>query len=378
MSPIERAEQLKQEFTDKYVVVNKNVPELKRFANRTGVVKTVNMNGRALVQFDGPEDISWYDIAPEYLTIVDSPQPKKKEAKPAPAQKAPAKQKPAAKQAAPAKSAPSGKQSPLELARQQDADGQAATKAETAKPPESDTSDKPPESGKPAAAPPAETSGKKLSPLELARMQDAGRKAAKTEPSAEAKETPEAEATPDTKKTAQTKQPEAPSAPAPSAESSGKNLSPLELARMQDSGGGVAKQAESPATEPEETSPPTSQADTAPTEQPSAPASTAASSDKQLSPLELARMQDAGGGAAQTTESAPAGESTETPAQEPAAEDDTAEADQPAEASAEPPAEQTDETSAEEPSSAGGFVPTPGDTASIIALAREQGAWKGD
>src|SRR5262245_19220105 len=54
---IDLAEKLKEKLTDKFVVVDDKVPELKRFANWTGKVKTVNMNCRALVEFDGPVDI---------------------------------------------------------------------------------------------------------------------------------------------------------------------------------------------------------------------------------------------------------------------------------------------------------------------------------
>ena len=100
MSTIEKAERLKKELTDKWVVVA-NAPELKRFANLTGKVKTVNMNCRALVEFDGAVDIGWYDIDTTYLTVVDGPKPKKAEAhgeaKPAAkAAAAPAAAKPAA------------------------------------------------------------------------------------------------------------------------------------------------------------------------------------------------------------------------------------------------------------------------------------------
>lgn len=100
MSTIEKAERLKKELTDKWVVVA-NAPELKRFANLTGKVKTVNMNCRALVEFDGPVDIGWYDIDTTYLTVVEGPKPKKAEAhgeaKPAAkAAAAPAVAKPAA------------------------------------------------------------------------------------------------------------------------------------------------------------------------------------------------------------------------------------------------------------------------------------------
>src|ERR1700685_3508298 len=70
---IQIAEKLKSQLTDKYVVVKSGVPELRRFNSLTGVVKTVNMNGRALVEFDGAVDIGWYDIDPQYLVVVEAP-----------------------------------------------------------------------------------------------------------------------------------------------------------------------------------------------------------------------------------------------------------------------------------------------------------------
>ena len=98
---IERAEELKRELTDKWVVVAPNLPELHRFSALTGRVKTVNMNCRALVEFDGPEDISWYDIDPQFLTVVDGPRPKAKvEEKAKPATKKSAAASPATKPAA--------------------------------------------------------------------------------------------------------------------------------------------------------------------------------------------------------------------------------------------------------------------------------------
>lgn len=66
-------EKLKREYTDKYVSIAHMVPELKRFEGRTGIVRTVNMSGRALVEFLGTTDISWYDIDIDYLKIVDRP-----------------------------------------------------------------------------------------------------------------------------------------------------------------------------------------------------------------------------------------------------------------------------------------------------------------
>ena len=94
-------ERLKAEWTDKYVVVDSPAPELARFAQTTGFVKTVNMNGRCLVEFDQFNNIGWYDIDPSALKIVPKPLPKpaeskEKAAKPAAKEGA----KPAAKPAA--------------------------------------------------------------------------------------------------------------------------------------------------------------------------------------------------------------------------------------------------------------------------------------
>jgi hypothetical protein len=94
-------ERLKAEWTDKYVVVESPAPELARFARATGFVKTVNMNGRCLVEFDQFNNIGWYDIDPSALKIVPKPllkpaEPKEKAAKPAAKDAA----KPAAKPAA--------------------------------------------------------------------------------------------------------------------------------------------------------------------------------------------------------------------------------------------------------------------------------------
>lgn len=82
----EQIDRLKQQLTDKFVVVDESRPELRRFAGQTGVVKTVNMSGRALVQFDAYNNIGWYDIDPTCLKIVDAPpaQPEAKKDKSAP------------------------------------------------------------------------------------------------------------------------------------------------------------------------------------------------------------------------------------------------------------------------------------------------------
>ena len=187
---IASAEQLKKEWTDKYVVVDEGAPELKRFSGLTGTVKTINMNGRALVEFDGAVDIGWYDIDPSFLKVVSEPlkkkAPEKHEKPAAPAAAAP---KPAA--------APSGekKLSPLELARQQgaaakaagdaakkpspldQARAQGAAKAEAAAP--TVESAPAPAAAKPAAAKPAAGGGAREKPgstaeiIALARSQGA-------------------------------------------------------------------------------------------------------------------------------------------------------------------------------------------------------------
>jgi hypothetical protein len=69
----EQVESLKRQYTDKYVVVDAGRPELARFRHMTGQVKTVNMNGRLLVQFDGEANRGWYDLTPESVTIVEKP-----------------------------------------------------------------------------------------------------------------------------------------------------------------------------------------------------------------------------------------------------------------------------------------------------------------
>ena len=106
----EQIENLKRQYTDQFVVVDDNRPELARFRGVTGQVKTINMNGRALVEFqDYIANIGWYDIELDFLTVVPKPDPAaakaaaKPDAKPAaakPAAAKPAVAKPAAGAAA--------------------------------------------------------------------------------------------------------------------------------------------------------------------------------------------------------------------------------------------------------------------------------------
>jgi hypothetical protein len=65
-----RYEAVKAEWTDQYVEVNAERPELKRFAGIVGRVVTVNCNLKALVDF---QDGGWYDVtaSADYLKKLD-------------------------------------------------------------------------------------------------------------------------------------------------------------------------------------------------------------------------------------------------------------------------------------------------------------------
>ena len=71
----EHIENLKRIYTDQLVIVDDSRTELGRFQGLTGTVKTVNMSGRALVEFDGYNNIGWYDIDVDFLKLVDEPVP---------------------------------------------------------------------------------------------------------------------------------------------------------------------------------------------------------------------------------------------------------------------------------------------------------------
>jgi hypothetical protein len=63
-------EALKREWTDQFVEVNAERPELKRFAGIVGRVVTVNYNRKAVIDF---QDGGWYDItaSEEFLKKLD-------------------------------------------------------------------------------------------------------------------------------------------------------------------------------------------------------------------------------------------------------------------------------------------------------------------
>jgi hypothetical protein len=184
-------EKIKQEYTDKYVVVDPQRPELARFADVVGQVKTVNMSGRALVEFlDYHTNIGWFDIELEFLKVVDKPEPKAKEEK-KPAAKAEA--KPQAEKAAPAaKPAAAGKASTADILAKLRGGG-GASPAAPAKKEES------PKAAAAPKAPPAEAGSSakvdrsKMSVADMlaaARGGAAAAPAAKSEPAAPKAEAP--------------------------------------------------------------------------------------------------------------------------------------------------------------------------------------------
>lgn len=140
----DRIEKLRQEYADKYVVVEGDRPELARFGQTVGQVRTINFSGRALVQFEANNDRGWYDIGLDYLRVVDKPEPKP----PKPKKKAAPKVE---KTASPADSENEKKLSPLELARME----KSAQAADEGLPSKERPAEAPPEEGQssPASAP---------------------------------------------------------------------------------------------------------------------------------------------------------------------------------------------------------------------------------
>jgi hypothetical protein len=76
-STIAKTEALKKEWTDQFVQVKPDRPELKRFAGIVGRVVTVNWNNKAVIDF---QDGGWYDIAAssDYLEKLPPDQGKAK------------------------------------------------------------------------------------------------------------------------------------------------------------------------------------------------------------------------------------------------------------------------------------------------------------
>jgi hypothetical protein len=78
MEPAEALnESLKREWTDLYVQVNPEQPELRRFEGIVGRVVTVNCNNKAIVDF---QDGGWYDVSAseQYLRKLDPAEAKAK------------------------------------------------------------------------------------------------------------------------------------------------------------------------------------------------------------------------------------------------------------------------------------------------------------
>jgi hypothetical protein len=210
----DQIEQMKRQYTDKYVLVDAARPELARFRDVVGRVKTVNMNGRALVEFDDYHlNTGWYDIAPEYLKVVDKPPPKAPKTEKKPAAKAEA--KPAAKPAASGGSAAAAKKQPAKSSVADILAAARAGKTGGATPaPASPKAEKPASAPASSAAAPAKADRAKMSVADMLAAARAG--GAGTEPKAAA---PTQAAAPAETPAAPTKPAPAPAAaPAPAGE----------------------------------------------------------------------------------------------------------------------------------------------------------------
>jgi hypothetical protein len=237
--PFDQIETKKREYTDKYVMVDASRPELARFRDIVGQVKTVNMSGRALVEFmDYHLNIGWYDIDPDYLKIVDKPAPKvakpeakkpaaKTEGKPAATAKTPAAKTPAAG-AKPGKpsvadilaAARGGKSAPAGEA----ASAAGKTKSETAPPAE-----------KPAAPKPAAVDRSKMSVADMLAAARAGGAGGAAKPAAAAAAKTQAAAAPVKQETpAEEEVAEAPPAAAPAKSTEKFDKSNMSIADMID------------------------------------------------------------------------------------------------------------------------------------------------
>ena len=77
MDRFSHIEELQREWTDQFVTVNADRPELKRFAGIIGRVVTVNYGGKAVIDF---QDGGWYDItaSPAFLNKVPAEEGKAK------------------------------------------------------------------------------------------------------------------------------------------------------------------------------------------------------------------------------------------------------------------------------------------------------------
>jgi hypothetical protein len=219
----ERIEQLKREYTDKYVKVDAERPELARFRDVVGQIKTVNMNGRALVEFlDYHLNIGWYDVDLSCLEIVDKPPPKvekKPEAK-KPAEKPAPKAAPAkAEGAKPAAKPAGGKPSVADILAAARAGKSAAPAAKT----ESSAPASPASAGGGAAEKPAapKADRSKMSVADILAAARGGAAAAPAKPAAIPPE-PEPEAPPAEKPPAAA----APPAAAPAAAAPAKPAGP--------------------------------------------------------------------------------------------------------------------------------------------------------
>lgn len=72
---LDKMDELRRTWTDRYVLARAEKPDLKRFEGKVGRVVTVNYSGKAIVDF---ADGAWYDIpaSEDYLSVVPEGDPR--------------------------------------------------------------------------------------------------------------------------------------------------------------------------------------------------------------------------------------------------------------------------------------------------------------
>ncbi len=66
-------QKLRQDYSNRYVVLESDRPESRRFQGRIGLVKTITMNCQALVEWVDSADRAWYAFDLDDLRLVDRP-----------------------------------------------------------------------------------------------------------------------------------------------------------------------------------------------------------------------------------------------------------------------------------------------------------------
>lgn len=66
-------EKLRQQYTNRYVIIPGAQPKYRRFRGRIGQVKTITMQGQALVGWVDSADRAWYAMELDALELLEEP-----------------------------------------------------------------------------------------------------------------------------------------------------------------------------------------------------------------------------------------------------------------------------------------------------------------